>query len=633
MDDSKDTLREITMRYRQPIVSLLLEIQQCQTSQQDFLGFLNHLECFYIERYKRTTLRRRWINPFQVTNYVALSYTWDPSQYENPSSGRYSVEIRCRGGNYPSPVRNCVFERITKYMRVKGVELLWIDRHSIPQRACKAPACEHRICHKKKAGLQCMDWVYKQSKHPVALLGRPLESHRELTLLYEILKGKFTNRSNSTGQFRPLQKGNVERAKDALKLLFAITSDLWWQRAWTFQENYKGGKEMVLLIRHPPSLETYKRRRRTFGKVPGELCVNSRLFSDQASKLCRALRCTGHLTPEEREMIESILSKAGKYTVLLDKSQTMSPEIIADVEERDVRDFWDRLAIVGNCCSYSVRMDIERLRQNGHSLSLSILAMCLLNGEILDNRPSDEHTASNVTISRFLKVQSFDKLSSHSLAFNKGSRLINVKLNKSGILASGHLWKLGRIIRTDHFSSQLPWVESPRGELELLEQRHLTRLSQELEAFPESTILAHDIADYLKKDAIGSAPFQIGENYMRMMMIEVSEAIGDGKTLRLGSLNGSDECTAIFIWESDHKPGFIFTSSRPKDPDSKGHKANDTDRHVSLEVELTSGTGQTKESHPHLYIKRWVSGICFFVESPRREVVFPWPPALKNIGL
>ncbi|KAI0190288.1 hypothetical protein EV127DRAFT_481366 [Xylaria flabelliformis] len=634
MDDSKKTLGQITLRCQRPIISSLLDIQQYQASQDDFLSFLIRLECFYVN-IEGTTLYRREINAFEETDYVALSYTWDPSPNEDPSSKVYSVQTRCRTKEFPSPVRTCVFKRIARYMQSKGVEMLWIDRHSIPQRTCNQPACEHRECRKKKAGLQCMDWVYKQSKHPVALLGRPLASRSKFALLSRILEGKLVNKSARAGQFELSRMGN-QSVTSALTLLYEITSDLWWQRAWTFQENYKGGTDMTLLIRHPLSWKLPRSGREIFGDVPGELCVNSRLFSDQATKLCLAFRRIERLTLKEREMIESVLNKAGKYTLLLHESQTMSPTIISDVERRDVRQVWDRLAIVGNCCSYSIRMDIERLRQTGHSLSLSMLAMYLLNGEILDNRASNEHPASNDTVSEFLKVQSFSKISSPqeqpSLTFNKGSRFINVKLSESGILTYGHLWKLGRVIQTAGFSGQLPWVERPRGYLSLSEQRHLTRLTQELITLPESTNLASHIANYLEKDAIRSAPFQIGENYMGMMMAEVSKAVEDGKTLRLGSLYGSNECTAVFVWDGDEKTGFIFTSSWPKNSDAEGHEANDTDRHVSLEVEITSETEHTK-SQPHLYTKRWVSGVCFFVECPLRDVVFPWPPALKNIGL
>ncbi|GAW23346.1 hypothetical protein ANO14919_129020 [Xylariales sp. No.14919] len=643
MDDSQDTLREITTRHAEPIVSLLLKIQEHQELQKDFLSFLGRLECFYVSnnayanRYKRIILWRRSINAFEERDYVALSYTWDPAPHEDPSSHGYSIQNRKRTSNFPSPVRNCVYERIMKYMHSKRVGLLWIDRHSIPQKTCGLTACTHRECRMKKAGLQCMDWVYKQSKYPVALLGRPITSHFELTLLYDILEGRFVRRSNRAAPLQRLEKRNSPRAADALKLLAAITDDLWWQRAWTFQENYKGGKEMTLLIHHPRSLEGYKRRRKIFGNVPGELCVNSRLFSDEATKLCRAFQYTRRPTRKEEKMIDSILSKAGRYTVLLDGSQTMSPTIVADVEKRGVKDAWDRLAIVGNCCSYPVRMNITRLRQGRHSLSLSMLAMCLLNGEILNNNDDespDEHMAFDMTGSGFLKAQSFDKMSSpleqRSLTFNKGSRFIGVELSQSGIITRGHLWELGEIIPTAHFRDELPWIEYPQGDLSLLEQKYLTKLFLELKSSTESRSLARCIESYLDGDAIDRAAFRIGENYMRMMMVEVANAIEEGMTLRLGRLRGSDEYMAIFIWEGDDNPGFVFTSSRTRNPNSEA-QANDTDRHISLEVNLRPGTGRTGRGPPHLYVKHWVSGICFFVGRPWKQVVFPWPSVLKNM--
>ncbi|KAI1347245.1 hypothetical protein F5Y01DRAFT_307656 [Xylaria sp. FL0043] len=448
-----------------------------------------------------------------------------------------------------------------------------------------------------------MDWVYRQSKHPVALLGRPLKSSRKLTLFYWVMKGRFE-----------ITKGNIsEEAADALKLLFLITADLWWERAWTFQENYEGSGHMVLLIRH---------------QIP--LSFNSQEFSVQATKFCLAFRLTGSPMDEEKRKMNMILSRAGRYTVLLKESQIMSPAIITDVEKRGVTCAWDRLAIVGNCCDYSVRMNLERLRPSHHSLSLSLLAMCLLNGEVLDNRLVSERNSINLTISGFLRAHSFDKVSSpleeRSLTFNKGSRFADVELHESGILTS------------DHFRDRLPWVHSPEGELTLLQQRYLTRLCQELKRFPESIGLSRCIADYLKDDATDNAPFQLGENYMLKMMIEVSEAIDKGRDLRLGSLSinltlsGSEECMAIFIWEGEDKSGTIFTSLRPKDSDIERHITHDIDRHVSLEVDLRRGSGQTRKSPPSLYVRRWVSGICFFIGCRREEVVFPWPPALRNMS-
>jgi hypothetical protein len=78
-----------------------------------------------------------------------------------------------------------------------------------------------------------MDLVYSLSKHPVALLGRPIEWEHELDLLNRILTAKLVDELNITKHDEILQ---------ALSLLSRITKDRWWTRAWTFQEDYRGGQ-------------------------------------------------------------------------------------------------------------------------------------------------------------------------------------------------------------------------------------------------------------------------------------------------------------------------------------------------------------------------------------------------------
>ncbi|KAI0965047.1 hypothetical protein F4678DRAFT_454006 [Xylaria arbuscula] len=630
-DDSQNTLLEISRHYRQPIVPLLLRIQSYNKRQEQSISFLESLECFKIGDIRKDLLFRKRINAFEETNYVALSYTWNPSAFEDEESGDYFIQDRSRKGifrAFSSPVRNCVFDRITKYMTSQTVDLLWIDRHSIPQRPYKTVSGEKRDPLRKRQGLQCMDWVYKLSDHPVALLSRPLASRREMVLLHRILMGGIPVRASMT-------KRQYDEILEALKLLYAITDDIWWQRAWTFQENYKGGIEMTLLVPHSECDEEAKRRLETFGNIPGELCVNSSKFSRQSTQLCLDFRSTFSPRGKIQRMLRSILRRAGKYKILLRESQPMSPIIITDVEKRGVADVWDRLPIVGNCCSYLVRMDIEQLRKRQHSLSLSLLTMCLLNGEILNNALPNEQALLNVTTSSFLKTQIFDKISApteeKSLTFNKGCRFINVQLTESGILTSGHLWKLGWIIHTNRYRYQLPWVQKSGGSLTRVQRQYLTLLCQTLWKSPRSRALASYITTYLDGDTKGKADFEFGENYMRMMMIEVARAMEAGKKLRLGTLDNSRESTAIFIWEGSRRtPGFVFTSSQPKNLNTGNYINNDIDNHVSLEVDRRLNTEHGIDNLPFLYVKRWVLGVCFFVGYGREKVIFPWPRAMAG---
>ena len=659
MDDSRDSLIKIATSYRASIVPLLLQIQQYEMEQSSFLSdFLNGLECFYVGRDNirgDTLLFREWINANKNKEFVALSYTWSPSYYEDKARDGYFVENRTEKECFESPVRGCVFRRIIKYMNhlpMGNKKLLWIDRHSVPQKVCKDISCQCLPCDQKWVAIQSMDWVYKLSNYPTSLLGRPIKSIEELDLLYSILKGRLFEGDDTTRTFRLRDTTSRSEVGQSLELLYAITSDYWWQRAWTFQENYKAGKKMSLLIPHPPCLDQQKCRYVIFGDIQGELKIQSSHLSRQATRLCKAFEYTTGIqtTQEEKRVIKYIMSRLGRYTILLEESESMSPAIIADVEARGITDPWDRLPIVANCCDYPVRLDTRKLQQHRHSLSLSMLTMYLLNGEILDNDTSPRGFASNMTTSEFLKAYSFNKMLSpedkRSLAWNKGCRFIEVELTHAGIMTKGHLWRLGQIIHTNGFENQLPSVDMPRGdELDLFKHKCLTRLCQVLRSLYQHT-LATCIEDYLFEDAAGRRPYEIGENYMYMMAREVASAIEEGKSLRLGRLQdaegGSHPCTAIFVWDNNDCPGdgssngepeFAFTSLQPKDTECDGHDANDTHRHVSLQVDSPDTIASQERSNvPRLYTKRWLLGMCFFVGYRRRKVVFPWPPALRCIA-
>jgi Heterokaryon incompatibility protein (HET) len=674
------------------IVSLLLDIQKSQVPQQKFLRFVKNFECL---RHKEIALEqplsggsfrhgdaiqqisffRYWIDAFDERDYVALSYTWNPSRYEDKRTQRYQVQTRDRRQFLPSKVRDCIFDRITTYMDHFDLKFLWIDRHCIRQKTCKQDVCSHENCNEKRKAIHAMDLVYKLSNHPIALLGRPIGSRYQLKLLAKILKGTLVEGNPKKRQFRLSGATDRKKAGRALALLHKITRDLWWTRAWTFQENYRAGEKMTLLVHHADALERRKQRYGLFGDVPGELCISSVNFSSESTRLCLAFPRSR--TRKESEAIEHILSTAGKYTNLLARSDPMFPTIVSDIKKRGLTDSWDRLAIAANCCQYPIRLDDKELKRKAHSFDLSILAMCLLNGEILHNGTTEGlRPASQVAMPVYLKKHFFNRFyapeDEHSLTFNKGCRFIDVKLRASGIMTKGHLWRLGRIIRTAEFPRLLPWVKGPRGSLTLRQRRLLTQLADELKSLSHFP-LARNIEAYLRLDSRDDGDDQFWNmtfprRYIRMMAEELATSIDKGKTLRLGSLCGVSKATApysaIFIWE-DGEPGggdtwgtecetdfetdegspksasdeserrqrvsptFAFTASRPKDPGSNGHDANDIDRHVSLEVDYTSF--DVCDRVPLLYIKRWLPGLCFFKDHPRVDVLFPWPPSIEAI--
>ncbi|KAK9769691.1 hypothetical protein SCAR479_13629 [Seiridium cardinale] len=632
MDDLNESIANIVKREGQPLIRLILAVQQHNKERVRFLSdFLSNLECFYFDRKQsgKPILLRETIDAYKDRNYVALSYTWDSSDFEAPFKvGGYNVQNRSGKQNYASPVRDSIFQRIHKYMDNTGVAHLWIDRHSIPQDPStqQNAAWEQEAMLKKKECMQSMDLVYRLSKHHVALLGRPIKSEYEMELLHGVFTLEYTDSTDHSSTFE-LLLGWGTKAAHALKLLRNMTEDLWWQRAWTFQENYKGGGAMKLLVPHPYALEELKELYQVFGNIPGELCINSSHFSRQITRFCLALR-EGVLSAGQKKTIEYILRKAGRYTLLLAKSEAMTPAITADVAARDLKEPTDRLPIIANCCDYSIRLDATKISDSARSLSLRILTTSLLNGEILRNGAWEE-PKTNLKLSEFLKRhllgKTFPTQVKESLTFHQGVRFGGVKLTREGIKTKGCLWEVYKAMQTAGLYRKTRVPKSRHGGLTKDERRCLAQLSLELKARSE-TELAEKIKSYYQMDARGARPYQIGENYMINMAAELAAAIHNGVPLGLGRIwspdGGRDRCRAIFLWNntglqpSQNDPALVFTSLSCSSSDVR-----DVDRHVSLGVRLEGArTGEHAGSIPRLYVDRGVLRMCFFNARSRRAL-------------
>lgn len=327
---------------------------------------------------------------------------------------------------------------------------------------------------------------------------------------------------------------------------------------------------------------------------------------------------------------------------MLPESSCMTPTVMADIEARKLSEPRDRLSLVANCCQYPIRLDSDALKLQQRSLSLSVLAMCLLNGEILDNSKGDMASAAVLTTSEFLKKLMFQGFNApeddtRRLTFNKGCRLTDVELMAEGIAARGHVWKLGRVIDTSTFCWKLPWIDNPRGRLTRDQRKLLLQLVLDLKGLRHFQ-LAEKMDDYLAADADAGEDYTcFTDMYLHRMATELADAIGTGQKLRLGAIWDSTgryaPYRAVFVWSDEEDngtylpPAFVFTSARQGDPGSQSHDANDIDRHVSLEVELEEPLGSRT---PHLRVRRWLHGMCFFDGCPRTKVIFPWPQAYRR---
>ncbi|KAI0600776.1 heterokaryon incompatibility protein-domain-containing protein [Biscogniauxia sp. FL1348] len=664
LPDTSEPLGQIRDRdaTSQSIISAVLDIKKFAVTRENWI---KSLECLYlpteedeeedepggkrrwvdngpsIASYVAPVLRRSYLDPVSDPeggrDYVAVSYTWDPSEDEavvDHGVNSYRVESRRAGeSSMPSRVRDVVWDRVLRYSEYVECDNIWIDRECIDQ-SNKS---------EQEMAIQNMHLVYSLSRRPVALLTRSIKTAAELDLLAGLL----------LEDVRPKDEAAL------LRLLHDITSDRWWTRAWTFQEDYKASVRMVLLIPHDRNLEDRKqamgdfKNRPLFGDLPGELCIKSTDFRAEVTNFCLEYRKRS--SPASASICDRILKIAGKYNILLQEegwfglnfiSRSMSPTIFADIGKRGILKESDRLAIAANCCGYTTRLETPALNKNRKSLSLSMLALYLLNGEIIDNDPKRCRGTLKDNIYTYLSKQSlrsFESPISKELTFIKSCRFIDPILTIEGTQTEGHLWKLGKVIRRRPMKREKFRRLSP-----------LDILATELN-FPTYGASHEDLAVRLLELTRRTPPSSADGRYQRpwewrdWMAAEVQNALLDGCSIRLACCvrpnYGPEEHSpyrAIFVstddedddWADDDpsSPRYVFTSTRP----AKKGPTSDIHKHVSLEVDVEwpkpASKGDDAHGHGHglpkLYIKRWRNGLCFSEGYHERPVLFPHPPEL-----
>ncbi|KAI1094917.1 hypothetical protein F5B19DRAFT_442522 [Rostrohypoxylon terebratum] len=655
----KDTslpLSQIRDRNASSIISSVLNIQKQAVTRENWL---KSLECLYLVENNEepsgkrrrvadgsvTTrgsklLGRRYLNPVSNAaaerDYIAVSYTWDPSKEEKEAgdgcAGKYLVEPRRAGETaLPSDVRDVVWRRVLNYANHVDCENIWIDRECIDQRNEAA----------QEEAIQSMHLVYSLSHCPIALLTCTIETEEELDLLANLIDGEIDS----------------EDEEAVLTLLNKITSNYWWTRAWPFQEDYRASIRMNLLIPHRRDLEGRKlgaiddRGQPLLGEVEGEIVIKSADFRTRATEFCLAYRKRS----KDKEICDKILRTAPKYNVLLEEesdtpgfgsiSRSMSPSILSDIVSRDIGKESDRLAIMANCCGYGTRLDTNFLNNDKSSLSLSILALYLLNGEIIENDPNKPGQGTlDDNIHEYLSKQSLSSFRppvDERLTFIKNCRFIDPKLTLDGTETTGHLWKLGQVIRRRPMKLEkyvtLPPLERFATDLEY---RTYGKSYSEM-AVGLMSWLRSPVSPYRNKKPSRRWEWHI------LMTDYIEEALLEGKTLRLGCLvhpkHGAKDVpyTAIFVgdgnddWEDETAEAYAFTSLRPV----KHKSMVGIERHVSLEVEVKWPKEDAPEisssALPKLYTKRWLNGLCLdelniFEEPPTQPVLFPWPRTLTE---
>ncbi|OCK75459.1 hypothetical protein K432DRAFT_308464 [Lepidopterella palustris CBS 459.81] len=577
--------------------------------------------------------------------YVAVSYPWKPSEGEDESKGGYYLKSSSR----PVKLRDILLDRIIHYVQYAthnraGADKhipFWIDQLSINQK--------HR--REKYHAVQSMDLVYKYCTAAVGYLWVEIETQDQLDLLGRLLRGQIANES----QQRPRLGKNVDgpTSEKVLQLLLRITDDPWWNSAWIFQEDYVSEEKMCLLIRHSAKLSK-ENAKREVGDLLGELVVNSADFRKHATLFCLAYRQRMAQDLRICKDCDGVLNKAGEYTIMhkYDRGavgdrirKAMSPTLFTALGSRRVEHTPDIPAISANCLQYPIRLYPSKIKMSRSSLSICILALYLINGEIIKN---DEDNPGQLSqdIFRYLQDQTMSldtRVDGWELRFMKHCRLSSVRLSDDGIVTKGMLWKVCKEIPPDELLPTGSPVNKDYSRKDLYQvgldeyqRKRLGVLARWLRRL-RYICLAEGLENFLRSEQPSYSSHDDWPSgfCMSMMAHQIVKAMDAGKPLQLGLLirnnpkaYGSYQAIFVRNYREFHDPrkSFIFTSwSCTREYASEEFLTRNPAKYVSLEV--VRG-GQTSDGCQTLRTKRWVNGLCFFAGEQIRDFVFPWPQSL-----
>jgi hypothetical protein len=542
--------------------------------------------------------------------------------------------------------QDAVLDRVINFTVAKGLPF-WIDKLCIEQREGS---------DEKEDAIQSMDLVYKNSIYTIGLLFIRIDARYQVDRLEGLLFGNIVETSrHGDGKYQYELTIPLREARETLNVIELILGDTWWERGWIFQEEYLSTIRMRLLIR---SSQWCHLNQAKFGSTPGELELKAVEFRKAATRFCLALH-RAEIQSVNRDRCKSILRRAGRYSILLAQNRypkyvdPMSPTILRELGTRNMSNIEDILAIAANSCDYSERLNPKKLQDTGTSLSLALLTLYLLNGEIL--RPRSAAVAGfRGNIFQFLKqntlpVQPPLGPEERGLTFAKHCRFAQVTLCQTGIETQGIIWRLGKLIdlRYSVQCRKLPhrlykkvqahsqW-DTSKKHLDFLEYRSLWFL------YHYATEHEYDtLAKRLKHFLEITAPAGYGEDWsaehiMHLMAIGVARAIQNGR-LRLGCVwrgRGRSSYTAIFIEDGQNmrkrSEYFAFTSwnCATERMDGAASAASCSSKYVSLEIDHNPGSSGLSKMRP----KRWINGLCFFKNEETQRVLINWPRYFLELG-
>ncbi|KAH7130924.1 hypothetical protein EDB81DRAFT_129499 [Dactylonectria macrodidyma] len=652
-NDMKSQLGGITAGSTEALYAKILDTQRrAQLVQQKTAMRL----CVQVDLSTVTNIREG-TNPVELRHhkseeYIAVSCPWSLPGHDKVS-GRYRFAPVQPPGVIMAP--DIVLERILNFKICNSDYLdtpFWVDKLCINQDASD----------EKEMAVHSMDLVYQYSGKKVVTDGQEqilgcslgllfveITTVAQLTMLRKLLDSKFAeNNDNAPRLLVP-----VDEAIPVLELIEAIIQDSWWHRAWIFQEEFLASRHMVLLL--PCTLDRTGLFENEdgvdlFGKTSGEIEVRPLNFRTEVTVFCLAL--SRHVDKSIQERCFKILTYARRYTFLYrckysagpsSVVHAMSPAIFEDISTRGITVPSDILAIAANCCRYTSRLNAQILNSFDESLSIAILALFVMNGEIFrqDAMPETVMQQNILECLRTAKLRVIPPLQAAELIFIKMCRLPTVKMSDVGLTVRGALSRLDKRIKVKISTTdeEFYWKTNDDTQTNAIsegEQRLLVALEGHLKSiYQEGGRALHSkVREFLDDKKARTAPQFWSQQHIQVMMAKaVCRAIVERRPLWLSRLHVPRKWTpwlGIFIPddplnESGHI-SFAFTAMQTdhefKDRGAKLARKNT--RVTSLEVRFNPGPRQ-------IMPRKWMNGLCFFNNKDHpSDLTIPWPKWMKN---
>lgn len=262
------------------------------------------------------------------------------------------------------------------YAIAHSCHFLWIDQECIDQDDLVD----------KERHIQAMHLIYRSAEQVVAVLTCQITEQAHIDVL-DALGVAEDHRfivKISEGQLK-----SVSFLKTAVELVEIMAGDLWYTRAWTLQEAILASKPLHLLVPYHPSLSTPD----WTGRIPGQLVLSEavveigfvRTFFWRLKNWGPGSHQMDTLRIRSEAAVAILRGTIPDYKTSQTKDvnfyRQAAVDAVLSIALRGISEPSDFLAIIGNLCQYSIRLDTRKLRDTKFSFTLSVFALAWLNGD------------------------------------------------------------------------------------------------------------------------------------------------------------------------------------------------------------------------------------------------------------